>query len=112
MPDDRRPITWPRATAALDDLAARRQAQAIPTLTEDDPGDRHVVPTIPLLSREARGAIATSIGELCALLGEGVPAYAITTTTDGRARLTLDVTFDPTAANGTAMVVAALREEP
>ncbi len=109
MPDARRP-TWPRSVAALDDLAARRQA--IPTLTEDDPGDRHVVPTIPLLSREARGAIATRIGELCALLGEGVPAYAITTTTDGRARLTLDVTFDPTAANGTAMVVAALREEP
>lgn len=40
MPDDRRP-TWPRSTAALDELAARRQqrelTQAIPTITDAEP---------------------------------------------------------------------------
>lgn len=113
MPDDRRPITWPRAVAALDQLNPG-QRQAVPTIVEDELANRRQVitvqPDVPVMSQAARLLVDVALEDLTVRLGAATtcrPAYDLIERGDGRLTLSFLATIDVVGINAYAARLAA-----
>lgn len=112
MPDDRRPPTWPRAVAALDQLNPG-QRQAVPTIVEDELANRRQaipVPTdVPVMSQAARLVVDVALEDLIVRLGAAPtcrPAYELIERGDGRVTLMFAATIDVVGLNTHAETLA------